>query len=613
MLHWAYRITPVAVALMLLPAAAAAQANEAASGAQLPAIETKLQHAKTQVLRQGDNERQQRVAIAERANNVFTLLASEMVLDQGQVGSALATYMVMLERTRDPEVAERGMEIALNADAVPQAQAILTRWQQLEPTPSAAQKRMVWEMALAQGDVGAVAAGLDDVLADASDYKTRRIFLQMAQMSLRHPELAADAAAPIHKAAQNHADMPEAMIADAIFSAQSNRSQDAVSALQKLAELDGDVRPPTLLTLKLINQYRPQVLVSFFKQTDINALPPMWQSLYVDTLISSKQWPQAYAWLQKLLTQSPDADLYLQAAVLSVSQQAPTADTLGYLDKAYAIGTQAQKSRAAFLAASRLMDDEQTALARKWAEKITAADMAFDKQLLLTMIAAEDKNWAAASRHLDAAAAISPQVGQIYDSGDLWRLRLFVIGQYQTPAQKLASYNRLLAQAEKATASPERTERIAEVLYERGIVYANDLNQPQRAVADLRRFVAMKPNSPDGLNALGYTMLSLPKSEWPEAMRLIEEAYQLDSQSAPINDSLGWAYFLKGDAEAALPYLQFAYDQIPDAEVAAHLGEVLWTLGRQEEARQVWRTALQQQPQHRVLRDTLRRLGVTNP
>ena len=118
MLHWAYRITPVAMALMLLPAAA--QANEAASGAQLPAIETKLQHAKTQVLRQDNSERQQRVAIAERANNVFSLLASEMVLDQGQVGSALATYMVMLERTRDPEVAERGMEIALNADAVPQ-------------------------------------------------------------------------------------------------------------------------------------------------------------------------------------------------------------------------------------------------------------------------------------------------------------------------------------------------------------------------------------------------------------------------------------------------------------------------------------------------------------
>ena len=121
------------------------------------------------------------------------------------------------------------------------------------------------------------------------------------------------------------------------------------------------------------------------------------------------------------------------------------------------------------------------------------------------------------------------------------------------------------------------------------------------------------PDSAAGLNALGYTMLSLPKSEWAEAMRLIEEAYQLDSQSAAINDSLGWAYFLKGDAEAALPHLQFAYDQTPDAEVAAHLGEVLWTLGQHEKARLVWRTALQQEPQHRVLRDTLRRLGVANP
>lgn len=151
------------------------------------------------------------------------------------------------------------------------------------------------------------------------------------------------------------------------------------------------------------------------------------------------------------------------------------------------------------------------------------------------------------------------------------------------------------------------------VLYDRGLLYADKLNQAQKAVADFRRVLALNPDNAGTLNALGYTMLSLPADQWPQATALIEQAYQLDSQSAAINDSLGWAYFLRGDAEAALPYLQFAYDKMPEAEVAAHLGEVLWSLGRQEQARLVWQQALAQEPQHRVLRDTLRRLGVVLP
>uniref|UniRef100_UPI0035A138FC tetratricopeptide repeat protein n=1 Tax=Neisseria dentiae TaxID=194197 RepID=UPI0035A138FC len=112
---------------------------------------------------------------------------------------------------------------------------------------------------------------------------------------------------------------------------------------------------------------------------------------------------------------------------------------------------------------------------------------------------------------------------------------------------------------------------------------------------------------------LGYTMFSLPEYDVEEAFRLIQAAYQQEPESAAINDSMGWAYYLKGDAQSALPYLEYAYAQFPDPEVAAHLGEVLWKLGQQEKAKSVWREGLSKGADDVVLQKTLQRLGVKLP
>lgn len=609
-----FRLAPVVLALAgFSPWVMAAGQDTSPEKQALPSIQTKLKKAQSQVLGTQDDDRITRMSIAERANNTFTLLASEMVLNQGDAASALAAYMVMLERTRAPEVAERGMEIALSFNAIAQAEALLDRWRALEPTPSAAQKRMEWEMAVAKGHVPAVVAGLDAVLNHADEYRARRIFLQMAQMAIRQPEVVAAGAAPIHRAAARYPDMAEAMMADAIFSAQNGRTQDAVGALQRLAAFDADIRPATQLTLSLISQRQPQVLTSFFKQSDISSLSSMWQGLYVDTLINSGQLEQAYTQLQHILASKPDADFYIQAGFLSVNQKAPRTQTLDFLEKAYGLGTQEQKSKAAFLAATRLMDDNDADLARAWAMRISAPDMQFDKWLLLASIELAQHNAAAAGQALARAEAVLPQAGRFYDAGDLWRMRLYTVSQQKQPAQALAAYQRLLSKAEKAPQDPEKNERIAAVLYQRGLLYADDLRQPQRAVEDLRRYVALNPHSAAGLNALGYTMLSLPRSQWAEATKLIEEAYALESQSPAINDSLGWAYYLQGDAEKALPYLQFAFEQLPEGEVAAHLGEVLWSLQRQDEAKAIWQQGLIGSPKDRVLLETLKRLGVGLP
>jgi Mg/Co/Ni transporter MgtE len=51
----------------------------------------------------------------------------------------------------------------------------------------------------------------------------------------------------------------------------------------------------------------------------------------------------------------------------------------------------------------------------------------------------------------------------------------------------------------------------------------------------------------------------------------------------------------------ALKHLQSAYSAKPDPEIAAHLGEVLWSNGKHDEAQKIWRAALTENPNHETL------------
>jgi tetratricopeptide (TPR) repeat protein len=93
-----------------------------------------------------------------------------------------------------------------------------------------------------------------------------------------------------------------------------------------------------------------------------------------------------------------------------------------------------------------------------------------------------------------------------------------------------------------------------------------------------------------------------------EAKELIQRALQLSPGDPFITDSLGWVEFRLGNREEALRLLRLAYDTRPDAEIGAHLGEVMWSLGRHDEARRIWAEARSRDAGNDVLRETLVRL-----
>lgn len=128
----------------------------------------------------------------------------------------------------------------------------------------------------------------------------------------------------------------------------------------------------------------------------------------------------------------------------------------------------------------------------------------------------------------------------------------------------------------------------------------------------MRRVIELNPDNANAYNSLGYTFVEQNRN-LDEARGLLERALELDPDSAYILDSVGWYLFRIQDYQGALEYLRRSYDQLPAADVAAHLGETLWVLGRHDEARRIWTEGRKADPDSAALKETLDRLGVRLP
>jgi tetratricopeptide (TPR) repeat protein len=149
-----------------------------------------------------------------------------------------------------------------------------------------------------------------------------------------------------------------------------------------------------------------------------------------------------------------------------------------------------------------------------------------------------------------------------------------------------------------------------ELRYAAASVY-EEQGQVAAALRELTQVVKARPNDPAALNALGFTLADHAKS-LSRARKLIERAHAAAPKNAAILDSLGWVYYRQGHASEALPYLQAAYTEDHDGDIAAHLGEVLWQLGQQDQAQKIWSEASTMDADNPLLKSTRHRLTSAN-
>ena len=160
----------------------------------------------------------------------------------------------------------------------------------------------------------------------------------------------------------------------------------------------------------------------------------------------------------------------------------------------------------------------------------------------------------------------------------------------------------MLAQA--LTKTPDEPD----LLYEQAMM-AEKLGRVDEMERLLRQLTGLKPDYYQAYNALGYS-LAERNTRLPEAKALIQKALEYAPTDPYIRDSLGWVEFRMGNASEAVQIFEAAYKAKPDAEIAAHFGEVLWSLGQRERAVAVWKEGRLLSPDNETLQATLKRLRV---
>jgi tetratricopeptide (TPR) repeat protein len=134
------------------------------------------------------------------------------------------------------------------------------------------------------------------------------------------------------------------------------------------------------------------------------------------------------------------------------------------------------------------------------------------------------------------------------------------------------------------------------------------LGQLELAENDLRQIILVEPDNAAAINALGYTLADLTE-RYGEAEQLIRRAYELQPEDASIIDSMGWVSYRLGRLREAEAYMREAWKVMRNAEIAAHLGEVLWARGQKDEARSLWKLGLEMESDNEVLINTMQRFG----
>jgi tetratricopeptide (TPR) repeat protein len=338
---------------------------------------------------------------------------------------------------------------------------------------------------------------------------------------------------------------------------------------------------------------------------------------YVSTLTDSQRYAEAVAQLQQAVKQQPDfAPAYLTLGALELELR-HTREAEAALNR-YVELVQAAGSAPAPVVDDADGDDEPTqasperGLVQAWLMLAQAAEQRGD------FGAAEGwlKRIEDPRRALEVQtrrASIMARQGKVSEARDLIRQapeRTTEDGRAKLVAEVgvLREVKRWREAYDVLAGALRRVPDDSDLIYEQAMM-AEKLDRLDEMERLLRRVIELKPTNAHAHNALGYSLADR-RQRLPEARALIQRALELAPGDPFITDSLGWVEFRMGNREEALRVLEGAWRARPDAEIGAHLGEVLWSLGRKDEARRIWRESRGKDAANEVLRETLTRLRV---
>ncbi len=529
---------------------------------------------------------------------LFQILAADIAVQRGEFGAAWNTYMSLAKQTRDPRLARRATETAFSARALDEATQSAVLWRELAPqSPAAAQAlEALW---LNTGRLTEVEPLLRERLVRARADGTLPDVYNQLQRSLARTADHKAAWQLIQRLSEPDLNIPAARVARATLAAAAEDYPAAVEEARQAMRLAPDDEDAVLVAARSMWQLPDSknaaldLLDGFIKRSP-KSLEARY--LYARMLLGEGKIDAARAQFDAALAQSPDNPALLLSVAQAAYQAKQPDESRRYLERYLALPAASARDRstATFLMAQIAEDAGKTDEAVAWLAKVPPGDdympATVRRALLLNKAGRTDE----ARQLLRTTPAGSARDQTLLVTAEAQLLR--EAGRNQEAFDVLGA---ALAK------SPDNTD----LLYDYAMA-AERIDRFPVMETSLRRLIELRPDQPHGYNALGYTLADRGV-RLDEARSLIEKALSLAPNDAHILDSMGWVLYRQKDTAAALRYLRQAYAARQEVDIAAHLGEVLWTDGKQDEARQLWREARTREPDNTTLRETLVRLNVT--
>ena len=519
---------------------------------------------------------------------LFKLLLAEIALQRGQNNVAVQSYLELARETKDPRIAQRATEVAWNSRFLGVALETAGIW--LAADPDSVQARQVLAALLVnQSRLSEAQPYLEKSLA-ADKENLGHNFLQLNTLLAHHPDKAA-VLALTQNLAKPYPTLPEAhySIAQAAWSA--GEGELALTEIRAALNLKPEWEQAALFQGQMLQRksvaealaYYRGYLKSYPRAMDVRLN-------YARLLVTDKKYPEARNEFQALLNEFPNnPDVTMAVGLLSLQlNDYDTAET----QLLHALETHYKDPDAVrFYLGQTNEERKHFDEALRWYGSVSGGDQYVPARARYASILAKQGRLPEARKYLEAAGRNGQERVQFTQAE----------AQLLRDANEFREAFDLLGQAlEKDPDSPE-------LLYDHAMA-AEKIDRIDVLESNLRKVIELKPDYAHAYNALGYTLADR-NTRLPEAYTLIEHALKLAPEDPFIIDSMGWVLYRMGQNDASITFLKHALELRPDAEIAAHLGEVLWAAGKHDEARKVWTSALKDNPANEVLLATVKKFS----
>lgn len=519
-------------------------------------------------------------------DTMFSLLTAELAGQRNRFDIALANYVEQAKETRDPGVAERAFRIAEYLGADQEALDTSLIWAKAAPDNLDAQRAAAIQLART-GQYDESMVYMEKVLNGQGDTHFDFLALSAAETD---PDTRAGLLQSFDRLLKKYPDNGQLLFGKALLLQQDGRPQEALHLLEDNSASKHDVAPlllraRLLQSMKRSDEALPLLKAGIKEHPDDKRV----HLAYARLLVEQNRLEDAKAEFSALVEQFPDDDdLRFSLALVCLEAQAWD-EAKVYLQELVERDSHVDSAHFNLGRLAEEQKDPETAL-KEYALVGPGNDF-LPAQLRSTEILLDQKRYDDASRRLAETRDRQPD---------------YAIQLYLIEAEGLSNRDQVDRAWSVIQQGLKQFPDDLNLLYTRSMLAEkrNDLAQMEQ---DLRLIIQREPDNAMALNALGYTLADRT-TRYSEARDLIQKAHSLNPDDPAILDSLGWVNYRLGNLSEAESYLRKALERFPDHEVAAHLGEVLWAQGKQSEARKVWATALQSQPDSAVLRDTMLRL-----